>query len=51
MTPTRFHAIVTMVIAVSVALGPAARADTLTGLKPSEPQPTAEQLVPGLAVE
>jgi hypothetical protein len=51
MTSTIFHAVVATVIALIVALGPDARAETITGLKLAEPQPTAEQLVPGLAVE
>jgi T6SS, Phospholipase effector Tle1-like, catalytic domain/PA14 domain len=45
-------AIVGTTLAVAAALVPAARATgPLTGLKPAEPQPTAQQLAPGLAVE
>lgn len=39
------------VLAVLLCLAPAARAETITGLKPAEPQPAAPQLAPGLAVE
>lgn len=38
-------------LAVIAALAPLARADTITGLKPAEPQPTPQQLAPGLAVQ
>ncbi len=44
------HIVAVTVLAGVVALGPAA-ADTVSGLKPAEPQPTAEQLAPGLAVQ
>jgi len=36
--------------AVALLVALAARAETVTGATPVEPQPTAEQLVPGLAV-
>lgn len=39
------------VLALVVALAPAAGAETITGLKPAEPQPSAQQLAPGLAVQ
>lgn len=42
------HAIV---LALVAALAPPAGAETLTGLKPAEPQPTPQQLTPGLAVQ
>ena len=45
-----FHTVAGTVLAVVVALGPAA-AETISGLKPAEPQPTPEQLAPGLAVQ
>jgi hypothetical protein len=45
------HGVVGTVVAVTLALGPVARAETITGLKPAEPQPTAQQLTPGLAVQ
>jgi hypothetical protein len=51
MTIRLVHAVVGTVFVATVALGPAARAETITGLKPAEPQPTAEQLAPGLAVQ
>jgi len=38
-------------LAVVAALAPLAGAETITGLKPAEPQPTAQQLAPGLAVQ
>lgn len=44
------HTVAGTVLAVVVALGPAA-AETISGLKSAEPQPTAEQLAPGLAVQ
>jgi hypothetical protein len=43
--------VVGTVLAVAVGLAPAARAETISGLKPAEPQPTAQQLTPGLAVQ
>ena len=45
------HTLVTVAAALTVGLGPAASAETITGLRPADPQPTAEQLAPGLAVE
>jgi len=39
------------VLAAIAAVAPLAGADTITGLKPAEPQPTAQQVVPGLAVQ
>ena len=45
------HALGATVAALTVGLGPVASADTITGLRPADPQPTAEQLAPGLAVE
>jgi hypothetical protein len=39
------------VLALVVALAPAAGAETITGLKAAEPQPSAQQLAPGLAVQ
>jgi hypothetical protein len=47
MTP---HIVAVTVLAVVVTLGGAA-AETVSGLKPAEPQPTPEQLAPGLAVQ
>jgi hypothetical protein len=44
------HTVAGTVLAVAVALGPAV-AETISGLKPAEPQPTPEQLAPGLAVQ
>jgi hypothetical protein len=38
-------------LAVAVFLGPPAGAEPITGLTPAEPQPTAAQLAPGLAVQ
>jgi hypothetical protein len=38
-------------LAGAAALVPAARAETITGLKPAEPQPAPGQLAPGLAVQ
>lgn len=46
-----FRGLVPAALAVVVSVTPAARADTVTGLRPVEPQPTAQQLVPGLAVQ
>ena len=37
--------------AAALAASTLARAETISGLKPAEPQPTAEQLTPGLAVQ
>src|SRR5215831_12459692 len=51
MTTRVFRGLAGTVFAATVALAPAARAETITGLKPAEPQPTAEQLAPGLAVQ
>jgi len=51
MTTRVFRNLAGTVFAITVALAPAARAETISGLKPAEPQPTAEQLAPGLAVE
>jgi len=49
---TRFvRAAVRTLLAVVLALASSAGADTVTGLKPAEPQPTAQQLTPGLAVQ
>jgi hypothetical protein len=45
------HALVAAAAALTVGLGSAASAETITGLRPADPQPTAEQLAPGLAVE
>ena len=42
------HAIV---LALVAAVAPPAGAETLTGLKPAEPQPAPQQLTPGLAVQ
>jgi hypothetical protein len=44
------HIVAVIVLAVVVIVG-AAAADIVSGLKPAEPQPTAEQLAPGLAVQ
>jgi PA14 domain len=38
-------------LAVAATLVASAAADTITGVRPAEPQPTAEQLAPGLAVQ
>src|SRR5262249_52129785 len=51
MTTRVFRGVAGTAFAAALALGPAAGAETVTGLKPAEPQPTAEQLAPGLAVE
>src|SRR4029450_4934972 len=51
MSKTGFHMIATTVIVLAVALGPAGGADTITGLRPAEPQPGAEVVAPGLAVQ
>ena len=45
------HALAAAAAALTVGLGPTASAETLTGLRPADPQRTAEQLAPGLAVE
>jgi hypothetical protein len=39
------------VLTLAAVLPVTAAADSLTGLRPAEPQPSAQQLVPGLAVE
>ena len=52
MTPRVLHAAVGFGLILVVALAPAVRAaDPLAGLKPAEPQPTPQQLTPGLAVQ
>jgi hypothetical protein len=45
------HAVVGVVLAVVAGLGLPAGAETLTGVKPAEPQPAPQQLTPGLAVQ
>lgn len=45
------HGLVGTVLAGMVMLAAAARAETISGLRPAEPQPTAQQLASGLAVE
>jgi hypothetical protein len=40
-----------LVIAAALAVCAQARAETIAGLKPAEPAPTAQQLTPGLAVQ
>ena len=39
------------VLVATASVGATARAETITGLKLAEPQPAAQQLTPGLAVE
>ena len=51
MTWSLRHALAAAAAALTVGLGPTASAETLTGLRPADPQRTAEQLAPGLAVE
>src|SRR5262249_52770957 len=51
MTTRVFRGVAGAIVAVTLALGPAAGDETTPGLKPSEPQPTAEPLAPGLAVQ
>jgi hypothetical protein len=40
-----------VVLAAALAAATPARAETISGLKPAEPQPAAQQLTPGLAVQ
>jgi PA14 domain len=40
-----------VVLAAALAAATPVRAETISGLKPAEPQPTAQQLTPGLAVQ
>jgi PA14 domain len=49
MTSRSRHRLAAATLAVLLTLAPAAGAETLTGLRPAEPQPT--QVTPGLAVE
>ena len=51
MTIRFLRAAVAIGLAVTASLAPAAWAETVAGLKPAEPQPTAQQLQPGLAVQ
>lgn len=52
MTARVLHGVVGAVLAIAAACpAPAARAEILTGLRPAEPQPTPQQLAPGLAVQ
>lgn len=52
MTPRSFHRVVGTVLVLVACLGSRAGAGpTFTGLKPAEPQPTPQQLAPGLAVQ
>lgn len=46
----RFRSALAGVVLLAVATLPAFAADTITGLQPASPQPTADQLQPGLAV-
>lgn len=51
MTARVLRGVVGAVLAIAAASpAPAARAEVLTGLRPAEPQPTPQQLAPGLAV-
>ncbi len=52
MTARVLHGVVGAVLAIAAASpAPAARAEIITGLRPAEPQPTPQQLAPGLAVQ
>ena len=51
MTTRLFHGLAGGALAAVLVLAPATWAETITGLKPAEPQPAAQQLVPGLAVQ
>ncbi len=51
MTTRVFHGVVGAVLIGAASLALTAGAQTIAGLKPAEPQPTTEQLAPGLAVQ
>jgi hypothetical protein len=46
-----FRGVVAAALAVTLSGGPARGAEPITGARPAEPQPTASQLAPGLAVQ
>jgi hypothetical protein len=45
------HAVIVLGLVAGCAPGRAMKAEPMAGLKPAEPQPAAEQLAPGLAVQ
>jgi hypothetical protein len=51
MYPRLFHSAVGAVLGVMIPLGTAMAGPTITGVRLAEPQPTGDQLAPGLAVQ